>query len=79
MQRALLARKLEPGQEPVNPVVRKHTKFHVCAWSLAAATVHITDGRSDDRKPFEAMTAALEGKIFADKGYLFKSLLLRLW
>ena len=39
----------------------------------------ITDGSSDDRKPLEAMSAALAGKVFADKGYLSKSLLLRLW
>ncbi|SAY40014.1 transposase [Candidatus Synechococcus spongiarum] len=34
---------------------------------------------SDDRQPLEALTAALQGKVFADKGYLSKSLLLRLW
>ena len=39
----------------------------------------ITDGSSDDRKPLEALTTALEGKVFADKGYLSKSLLERLW
>ena len=39
----------------------------------------ITDGSSDDRKPLEDMTAALQGKIFADKGYVSKSLLERLW
>ena len=38
----------------------------------------ITDGSSDDRKPLEALTTALEGKVFADKGYL-SSLLERLW
>ena len=39
----------------------------------------MTDGRSDDRKPLEVTAAALEGKVFADKGYLSKSLLMRLW
>ena len=41
----------------------------------------ITDGSSDDRKPLEAITAALKlkGKVFADKGYLSKPLLMRLW
>ena len=41
----------------------------------------MTDGRSDDRKPLEAITAALKlkGKVFADKGYLSKPLLMRLW
>ena len=39
----------------------------------------ITDGSKDDRKPLEAMTAALHGKVFADKGYLSKALLERLW
>ena len=33
----------------------------------------------DDRKPPEALTAALQGKVFADKGYLSKALLERLW
>ena len=33
----------------------------------------------DDRKPLEALTAALQGKVFADKGYLSKTLLERLW
>ena len=28
----------------------------------------MTDGSRDDRKPLEAMTTALQGKIFADKG-----------
>ena len=38
-----------------------------------------TAGNTDDRQPLEAMSAALQGKVFADKGYLSKSLLLRLW
>ncbi len=41
--------------------------------------VKITAGNVDDRKPFEAMIAGLEGKIFADKGYISKSLFQRLW
>ncbi len=39
----------------------------------------ITDGSRDDRKPLEEMTTALQGKIFADQGYVSKSLLERLW
>ena len=38
-----------------------------------------TAGNTDDRQPLEAMSAALQGKVFADEGYLSKSLLLRLW
>ncbi|MYG63942.1 MAG: hypothetical protein F4158_05130 [Synechococcus sp. SB0675_bin_7] len=33
----------------------------------------ITDGSSDDRQPLAALTTALAGKVFADKGYLSKS------
>ncbi len=39
----------------------------------------VTDGSRDDRKPLEDMTAALQGKIFADQGHVSKSLLERLW
>ena len=39
----------------------------------------ITAGNKDDRKPLEAMSAALQGKIFSDKGYLSQLLLERLW
>ena len=39
----------------------------------------ITAGNKDDRKPLEAMRAALQGKIFPDQGYLSQSLLERLW
>ena len=39
----------------------------------------VTAGNTDDRQPFEALTATLRGKVFADKGYLSKALLLRLW
>lgn len=41
--------------------------------------VKITPGNTDDRKPLEAMTAELEGKMFADKGYISKALFQRLW
>ena len=40
--------------------------------------VRITTGNTDDRKPLEAMIAELEGKAFADKGYITKPLLQRL-
>ncbi|MYJ09752.1 MAG: transposase [Gemmatimonadetes bacterium] len=39
----------------------------------------ITDGSTDGRQPLEGLTAALQGKVFADKGYLSKALLARLW
>ena len=39
----------------------------------------ITGGSSDDRQPLEALTTALQGKVFADRGYLSRSLLERLW
>ena len=38
----------------------------------------ITDGSTDDRKPLEVMTTALQGKVFADQGYLSQALLERL-
>ena len=41
--------------------------------------VKITPGNTDDRKPFEAMTATLKGNIFGDKGYISKPLFHRLW
>lgn len=41
--------------------------------------VKITPGNTDDRAPLEAMTAQLQGKLFADKGYISKSLFSRLW
>ena len=41
--------------------------------------VRITPGNTDDRKPPEAMTAELEGRMFADKGYISKALFQRLW
>jgi hypothetical protein len=41
--------------------------------------VKITPGNIDDRKPVKAMTAALKGKLFADKGYISKALFEDLW
>ena len=38
----------------------------------------LTAGNTDARQSFEALRAALIGKIVADKGYLDKALLLRL-
>ena len=34
--------------------------------------VKITAGKTDDRKPFDTITAALEGRIVGDKGYISK-------
>ena len=42
-------------------------------------TVKITAGNTDDREPFDTMTAALEGKIVGDKGYISKHLFQELW
>ena len=39
----------------------------------------MTDGSRDDRKPLEDMTAARQGKIFADQGHVSQPLLERLW
>ena len=41
--------------------------------------VKITPGNTDDRKPLPRMTAGLKGKLYADKGYLSKTLLRDLW
>ena len=41
--------------------------------------VRITAGNTDDRAVLDAMTRGLEGKIFADKGYISKDLFARLW
>ena len=49
-----------------------HRKGQIMAFRMTA-------GSRDDRNPLEAMTAALQGKIFADKGYLSQTLLERLW
>ena len=52
--------------------LRIHHKGQIMAFRM-------TDGSRDDRKPLEDMTAALQGKIFADQGHVSKSLLERLW
>ena len=36
--------------------------------------VKITAGNTDDRKPFDTMTAALEGRVVGDKGYISRHL-----
>ena len=36
--------------------------------------VHLTPGNVDDRRPLEAMSQALFGKLFGDKGYLSQAL-----
>ena len=41
--------------------------------------VKITPGNLDDRKPVKTMTAGLTGKLYADKGYISKSLFEDLW
>ena len=41
--------------------------------------VKITAGNTDDRKPFDTMTAALEGRIVGDKGYISRHLFQELW
>ena len=41
--------------------------------------LRVTTGSRDECQPFEAMGAALQGKVFADQGYLSQSLLERLW
>lgn len=41
--------------------------------------VKITSGGMDDRSPLESMTKDLEGKIYADKGYISKDLFQRLY
>ena len=49
-----------------------HHKGQIMAFKMTA-------GSRDDRNPLEAMTTALQGKIFADQGYLSQALLERLW
>ena len=39
----------------------------------------ITPGNVDDRSPLEGMLKNLEGKVFADKGYISKKLFENLW
>ncbi len=41
--------------------------------------VRITSGNTDDRAVLDAMTHGLQGKIFADKGYISKDLFAQLW
>ena len=41
--------------------------------------VKITGGNVDDRKPLQNMVRGLRGKLFADKGYIGKDLLTKLW
>jgi hypothetical protein len=41
--------------------------------------VKITPGNTDDRKPLPGMTKGLKGKLFADKGYISKSMFKNLW
>ena len=41
--------------------------------------VKITPGNVDDRAPLEGMLKNLNGKVFADKGYIDKKLFKRLW
>ncbi len=41
--------------------------------------VKITPGNTDDRKPLDAMTEDLTGKLLADKGYISKDLFRKLW
>jgi len=36
-------------------------------------------GNAEDRKPFEAMVAEMEGKMFADRGDISKAIFKRLW
>ena len=42
-------------------------------------SVKLTKGNVDDRSPVEELVAGLEGKIFADKGYISKDLWQKLW
>ena len=41
--------------------------------------VRITPGNTDDRKPVPAMARGILGKLFADKGYISKTLFDQLW
>ena len=41
--------------------------------------VKITAGNTDDRKPFDTMTAALEDRIVGDNGFVSKHLFQELW
>jgi hypothetical protein len=55
-------------------------KLHIIANHKAEImAVKITPGNVDDRKPIKTMTAGLKGKLYADKGYISKSLFEDLW
>jgi hypothetical protein len=55
-------------------------KLHIIVNDRAEiVAVKITPGNVDDRKPVKAMTKGLKGKLYADKGYLSKSLFADLW
>jgi hypothetical protein len=55
-------------------------KLHVIINDKAEImAVKITPGNADDRKPVKAMTKGLKGKLYADKGYISKSLFADLW
>jgi hypothetical protein len=55
-------------------------KLHIIVNDRAEiVAVKITPGNVDDRKPVKAMTKGLKGKLYADKGYLSKSLFAGLW
>lgn len=55
-------------------------KLHIIVNDRAEImAVKITPGNTNDRKPVKAMTKALKGKLYADKGYISKSLFTDLW
>ena len=55
-------------------------KLHIISNEKAEImAVKITPGNADDRKPIKTITAGLKGKLYADKGYISKSLFADLW
>lgn len=55
-------------------------KLHIIVNDRAEImAVKITRGNDDDRNPIKTMTAGLKGKLYADKGYISKSLFADLW
>jgi hypothetical protein len=55
-------------------------KLHVVINSKGELiAVKFTTGNTDDRSALEAMTKELQGKLFADKGYISKTLFTKLW
>ena len=56
-------------------------KLHLSSITKASLwpSNQVTAGNMDDRQPFEALTAALTGKAFADQSHLSQALLLHLW